>query len=182
MTSVLQRWSALAGEGRLLDLEGGGHDEPPVRRHQVPASTSTMSPGTSSDASTSIALPSRRTRAMVFIVLRQGCQARLRLRLSPESEYGVEHRETHQDQRGRPVAGEHDVHDGGTQQDDLHEVLVLTGERLPARLPLLLRQEVGANPLEPSPDLVGGQAEGRIDPEPACGIGTRDAVDCAIRR
>ena len=102
---------------------------------RLPASTRTTSPGTSSSASISIAWPSRRTRAIVFIILASASTLASAFAswrrpitalntVSPASRTVV------------PMSSVTSaLIDRGRQQDDLHEVLVLAHEGAGTRTP-----------------------------------------------
>ena len=73
---------------------------------RLPASTSTTSPGTSSSASISTAWPSRRTRAIVFIICDERLDALLGLGLLAQADHGVEDGQPGQDDGGAGLSGD----------------------------------------------------------------------------
>ena len=66
---IFGRRHALAGKGGLLDLEGCGDEEPAIGGNTVARLHQHDIAGASPSASISTASPSRRTRAMFFIIL-----------------------------------------------------------------------------------------------------------------
>ena len=106
---------------------------------RLPASTSTMSPGTSSlgvdlDRLAVAAHPGDRLHH-----LRERLDALLGLGLLAQADHGVEDGEPGQHDRGAGVPGDELVDEGGAEQDELHEVLVLAQERAPGRAPACRR-------------------------------------------
>ncbi len=126
---------------------------------------STMSPGTSSSASISMAWPSRRTRAMFFIIFSSAARLASALDSWLQAQDGVEDGQAQQNQRGAQLLGDDLVDDGGAHQEDLHEVPVLAQEGLPARLLLLGGQDVGAVLLQALLRLGRAQTTRGIDPQ-----------------
>jgi hypothetical protein len=82
-----------------------------------------------------------------------------------EAEDGVEDGQE-QDDDARPVLAERpDAPDADDEQDDLHGVAVLTGERTPARLGLGLGELVRPVLLEPGSRVDSGEPSLLVDPE-----------------
>ena len=132
---VLEHRRALAGERRLLDLQGGRHEQPAVGRHAVARLEEHdvarhQLGGVDLDRHAVAAHPGD-----VLQHLLEGGQARLGLGLLPQAEHRVEDRQADQHDRGARLAGDHLVHDRRAHQDDLHQVLVLAEERLQRRTP-----------------------------------------------
>ena len=97
---VLQHRGALAGEGGLLDLEGGGHEQPAVGRHAVAGLEQHdvarhQLGGVDLDGDAVAPHPGD-----VLQHLLQRGQARLGLGLLAQPEHRVEDREADQDDRG----------------------------------------------------------------------------------
>ena len=146
---VLEHRGALPGERRLLDLQGGRHEQPAVGRHAVAGLEEHdvarhQLGGVDLDRHAVAPHPGD-----VLQHLLEGRQARLRLRLLAQAEHRVEDRQADQHDRGARLAGDHLVHDRGADQDDLHQVLVLAQEGLQARLRLLGGEHVRAVLLPP---------------------------------
>ena len=162
---VLEHRSALAGEGRLLDLEGGRHQQPTVGRHPVARLEEHdvarhQLGGVDLDGHAVTAHPGD-----VLQHLLERRQARLRLGLLTQAQHRVEDREADQDDRGARLAGDDLVHDRRAHQDDLHQVLVLAQERLQPRLRLLGGEHVGTVLRPPPLHLRRRQPAGRVDLE-----------------
>ena len=101
-------------------------------------------PGTSCSAGSCASAPSRRTRALTIIIFASAATAAAALPSWLRPEHRVEQR---QQQDHDPRAGLLDRVDrdhAGDQQHDLHRVLVLAQERVPARLGLRLGELVRA--------------------------------------
>ena len=130
---VLEDRNALAGERTLLDLQRRCDEQSTIGGSRLPASISTMSPGTSPSESISMASPSRRPRAMFFNIFCSAPTLRGRLRLATQAEHGVEHRQEDEHNGRAPLLGDDHVHDCGAEQQDLHEVLVLAYEGVKTR-------------------------------------------------
>jgi len=81
---------------------------------------------------------------------------------------------------GSPFTGEYLVDERRHQQDDLHQVFVLTQERLPSRLLFLIRQMIRAILLQALLHLSRAQAPGRIDLEPVGDFRRRKRVPLDI--
>ncbi len=153
------------GEGRFLDLQGGRHDQPTVGRHAVARLEEDdvarhQLRGIDLDRGAVAPHPGD-----VLQHLLQGRQARLGLRLLPQAEDRVEHRQADEDDGGARFAGDHLVHDRGTDEDDLHQVLVLAQEGRDGRLRLLGREDVRAVLLPPLLHLRVGEPPRRIHVE-----------------
>ena len=161
---LLGHRGALAGQGRLVDLQGG-------RRAGSAPSAGTRSPASIShdvagDELVRVDLDQLAVATHAALDdhhLLQGGDAGLGLALLVEPQDGVEQGQAEQQQCRVPTRGDEQAHDGRAEQDDLHRVLVLAQERLPARLFLRLGELVRPV-LRPSPlDLGAGQARRRVD-------------------
>ena len=97
--------------------------------------------------------------------LRERLDALLGLGLLAQADHGVEDREPGQHDGRAGVAGDDLVDEGRAQEDDLHEVLVLTQEGPPARLLLAGGQPVRTVRRQPGPRLLGREPRRGIDPE-----------------
>ena len=143
---VLEDRRALAGERGFLDLERGGHEQPPVGRDPV---ARLDQHDVARDELGGIDLDDRAVAAHAGDVLQhllERGEARLGLRFLAEAEHGVEDGEPEQHERGAGLAGHDLVHDRGAHEDDLHQVLVLPQERVQRRLLLLAGEHVGPVP------------------------------------
>ena len=125
---------ALAGQRRLVDLEGRCREQPAVGRDEVAGldvhdvardqllhrelDEPAVAPGLGLDDQH----------------LLEGGDARRCLALLVEAHRGVEQGQADQHDARRDLVGEEQAQDAGRQQDDLHRVLVLAEEGLPARL------------------------------------------------
>ena len=161
---LLRHGGALAGQGRLVDLQGGRLDDPPRRRgsgrrlprprcRRVPARARGPGP----------ARPSRRTRLWTIIIFCRAATLASALpswlsdmtafsRVRPNSSSAVS-----------PLANDDQADDGRAEQHDLHRVLVLAHELAPAGF-LLRLGELVRPVLSPSLlDLGAAQAAGRVD-------------------
>ena len=97
---VLQHRRALAGERGLLDLEGGGHQQPPVGGHPV---ARFEEHDVARHQLGGVDLDGHPVAAHAGDVLQhllEGGEARLRLGLLAQAQHGVEDREADQDDRG----------------------------------------------------------------------------------
>ena len=99
-----------------------------------PASMLTMSPGTSCSIGNIVeGAVAARLRLDHHHLLERG-DARRRLALLVEAHRGVEQGQGDEDDAGRDLVRDEEAEDAGREQDDLHRVLVLAQERLPAGL------------------------------------------------
>ena len=126
-----------------------------------PAASSTTSPTTSSSAGISASAPSRRTRAVAFIIDLSAFIALSALPSWRRPTDGV-HQGQHQQQDGGAPLLDQQGDDGRDEQDDLHVAAVLVEEPPPARLGLLLRQGVRAVGVQQLAGPRRGQAGGGI--------------------
>ena len=130
----LQDRRALAREGRLLDLERRGHEQPPVRRDLV-----ARLEGDDVPRNELLCRNVRRRSAAPHVrpdqehLLERG-DALGGLALLVQAQDGVEHRQAEDRETGRELLQSDDADDRGAEQDVLHEVAVLAQERMPARL------------------------------------------------
>ena len=132
---VLGHREALAGEGRLVDLERRGGDDPAVRGDEVA--------GLEGDDVARDQLlrrhldelavpPHARLDDHHLLERRDGGR---RLALLVQAEVGVEDREQDQQDPGGDLLDRVDAQDAGDQQDDLHRVGVLAQEGPPGGAP-----------------------------------------------
>ncbi len=138
---------ALAGECGLLDLQRGGDRDSSVGGHAVAGLDQHDVPrhdlrGVDLDGLAVPPYPGHRLHH-----LRQRRDALLGLGLLPQPDDSVEHGQSGEHDRGADLLRHGQVDDGRDEQDDLHEVLVLTDERAEAGLLLgagqLVRAERG---------------------------------------
>ena len=99
-----------------------------------PASMLTMSPGTSSSIGTEASLPSRRTLALTIIIFWSAATLAFALPSWLRPMAALKQGQADEHDAGRDLVREEEAEDARDQQDDLHRVLVLAQERLPARL------------------------------------------------
>ena len=99
-----------------------------------PASMLTMSPGTRSSIASSVEGSVPPDLRLDDHHLLEGGDARRRLALLVEPHRRVQEGQGDQDDAGGDLVRDEEAQDAGGQQDDLHRVLVLADERLPARL------------------------------------------------
>ena len=125
---------ALAGEGRLLDLERRRDADPAVGGHPVARLHQDHVTGHELLGVDLDRLPVATDAGDGLHHLGQGLHALLRLGLLAKADHRVEHGEAGEDDGGGDVAGDDEVDDRGGQKDELHEVLVLPEERLEPRL------------------------------------------------
>jgi hypothetical protein len=161
----LGHWQTFSGEGGLFYLEGRGNTNPAVRgnpiaglhQHHVPRHELF---GVDLEGLT---IPSNPRDSLEH--LRQRLDAFLRLGLLAQTDHRVEDREAGKDCGGRHVSRDDKVDHGGREQDDLHEVPVLSQERLKPRLPLRTGKSVGAVGLEAAARLADAEPTLEIDAE-----------------
>ena len=132
---------------------------------RLPASISTTSPGTSSAASISTDRAITAHAGDVLQHLLERGEARLGLRFLTEAEHGVEDGEPEQHEGRAGLAGHDLVHDRGSHEDDLHQVLVLPQEGVQRRFLGLAGELVGPVPGLAFADLARGQPSDGVDVE-----------------
>ena len=140
---------ALAGETGLFDLERGRHEDASVGRNLVPRFEAD---DVSGDELLRRYLHPLAVAADVGIHdqhLAERGDALRRLALLVQPHNRVQHREADHDQSGRHLLQRDDADDCRSDQHQLHEVLVLTQERLPGRLFGLFRELVRPVPRAP---------------------------------
>jgi hypothetical protein len=113
--------------------------------------------------------------------LRERLNALLGLRLLPQANHRVEDRQPGQYDRGRGVARNDLIDDGGGQQHDLHEVLILAHERLEPRFLLGSRQAVRSVAIETALRVGYGKALTRIHIELLRDVGPAPRVPIGWR-
>ncbi len=152
---VLGNRQGFAGEGRLVHLEGGGGDETPVGGNEVA--------GLDRDDVARHQLLRRHLHQLAPALdarpddhhLLERCHRGRSLALLGHAHGRVEHGQPDEHQAGGVLLHGPDADDAGHQQDDLHEVLVLAQEDLPAGLLLAFRELVRAVLVTPGGDLAG---------------------------
>ena len=172
---------ALPGEGRFLDLEGrrqgdpavGGHHVPRLHQHQV-AGDELL--GVDLDH---LAIPSHPGDGLHHVGER--LDTLFGLRLLAEADDRVDQGQPGEQDGGARLPGDHLVDDGGREEDDLHEVLVLADERLEPGLALRRRQLVGPVLGEATLHLGGTQAVFEIGPDRGGDRGAVGAVPIGLR-
>ena len=182
-TSALSMASASLDEATLSPVSAASSissvavtNRRPSAGTRLPASISTMSPGTSCSASISIAWPSRRTRAMFFIIFSSAARLASALDSPRMPSTALKTVSTTSMIDVRTVARDHQAEHGRAQQDDLHEVLVLAQESLQPRFLLLGGQHVGAVLLQALLRFSRAQPLGRIDLQLLCHCIRRQGV------
>ena len=131
---LLRDRGALAGQGRLVDLERRRADDPSVGRHEVArldVDDVARDELLHRDLDQLAVAPDLRLDD--HHLLERG-DARGRLALLVEAHRRVEQRQDDEDDGGLQLVREEQAHDARDEQDDLHRIAVLAQERLPARL------------------------------------------------
>ena len=152
---------ALAGQRRLGDLQRRRGEHAPVGGHDVA--------GLDLDDVAGHELLGRQLRERAVAAharlddhhLRQRRHGRRRLALLVEAEHGVEQRQQQDHDPGARLLDRVDRDHAGDQQHDLHRVLVLAQERVPARLRLRLGELVRPVARQALGRLVARQARAR---------------------
>src|SRR5215211_3322737 len=128
-----------------------------------PASISTTSPGTSCSAGSWASAPSRRTRALTIIIFASAATAAAALPSWLRAEHRVEQRQQEDHDPGARLLDRIDRDHARGHEHDLHRVLVLAQERVPARLGLRLGDAVGPVASEPLGRPLARQPPLRLD-------------------
>ena len=160
---LLGHRGALAGEGRFVDLQGGGADEPSVRGDEVAGldhddvARDQLLHGHLSDGAVAEHAGLDDHHAL------EGGDARLRLAFLVQTHEGIEERQADEQDAGPELPGQEEAQDARPQEHDLHRILVLTHERSPTRLPGGLGELVRPVLRAARVDLGGGQPLLRVD-------------------
>ena len=143
-TSGLSMASVSLGEATLSPVSAASSissvavtNRRPSAGTRLPASISTMSPGTNCSAFDLDRLAVAAHAGDVLHHLLERGQAGLGLGFAAQAQHRVEDRQDDQHDRRAHIARDDQVDHGGAQQDDLHEILVLAQEGLQARFLLL---------------------------------------------
>ncbi len=131
---VLEGRHTFAGKGGLFDLQRRRDEEPTVGRHHV-AGLDEHNVARHDLARVDfdgLAVSSNPGDLLHHSL--QGGQTGLRLGFLPQPHHRVEKGQQEQDEGGASVVRDKLVPDSGDNQDNLHEVLILAKECLPARL------------------------------------------------
>ena len=179
---LLGRRDALAGERRLVDLEGRRGQDPRVGRDEVA--------GLDVDDVARDELLHRDLGELAVAAdlglddhhALERRRARLRLALLVHGHPGVEQGQQDEEDAGVELAGQEQADDARDEQHDLHRVRVLAHERLPARRLLRLGERVRAVRRASRVGLGGRQAGSRIDLEATRDLVRRQRVPRDIRR
>ncbi len=174
------RSNAFAGQGGLLDLEGGRHEEASIGRHAVAGlhqhHVARHQPlGFDLDG---LAVTAH-ARDILHHLLQRG-QAGLSLGFATHAQDGVEDRQQHEDNGRTPLAREDQAERGSGQQDDLHKIFVLTQESLQARFLLFGGQFIGAILRKALLRLCTTQPFGRIDLQLFCHFVHRHGIPVGL--
>jgi len=124
-SGILQRGDALDGEGGLLNLHRGRHEQTAIGRDNVACLHQHDVTGHQSFGLDLFCLAVTAHTGNVLHRTGQRRQAGLGLCLPAQAQDRVEDSQAHQHQRGSPFSGEELVDGRSYQQDDLHEILVL---------------------------------------------------------
>ena len=132
---LLRDREALAGQRRLVDLERRRRQDPAVGRDEVAGlDVDDVARDDAPPSATEASAPSRRTLAWTTIIFWRAATLAEALPSWLRPIAGVEQRQPDQHDAGGELAREEEAQDAGAEQHDLHRVLVLAEERLPARL------------------------------------------------
>ena len=125
---------ALAGQRRLVDLERGGAEDPRVRGDEVAGLDVDDVAGHQVAHRQLDEIPVATRLGLDDHHLLERGHARGGLALLAEAHRRVQERQGDEDHAGRDLVRDEQAQDAGRQQHDLHRVLVLAHEGLPARL------------------------------------------------
>ena len=131
---LLRYRRALAGQGRFIDLEGGGMDDSPIGRHQVARLDHHDVAGHEVDHVDYLDFAAAPDARLDDHHLLQRGDARLGFTLLAHAQEGVEQSEPYQHDAGGELIGNKEADDAGDQQNDLHRIGVLAQENAEARL------------------------------------------------
>ncbi len=166
----LQDGHALAGEGRLLDLQRGRDEQTTIRRDLVTGLEEHDVTGNellgrdfghntpAADVGPDHEHPLQRRDAL------------RRLAFLIQAENRVGHRQAEDDEPGAELLKGDDADDRGAHEDELHQVAVLAHERVPTGLLVPLGEPVGAVRLAPPVDLVRVEPASEVDVELRAGF------------
>ncbi len=141
---LLRDRDALAGQRRLVDLESGSAQDARVRGDEVAGLDVDDVPGHQVAHRKLDKIPVATGLRLDDHHLLEGGHARRRLAFLAETHRRVQECQGDEDHAGRDLVRDEQAQDTGSQQDDLHRVLVLAHEGLPTRLFRRLRELVRA--------------------------------------
>jgi hypothetical protein len=160
---VLEGWHAFSGESGLFDLQRRGDEEPTVCRDdiagldQYDVSWHNFA-GIDLDRLAVAAHPGDLLHHSL-----QGSQTGLGLGFLPQPHHCIEQRQKEKNGSRSAITGDDLIADRCHNQDDLHEILILTKERLPAGLLFFGRYDIRTVRVQPGCDLGRAQSGCNVD-------------------